>query len=115
MTIEKTDKGKFIYITYARQGVKDVDLFKTALLSELSNKDSIKDIIVDFGMCKYLTSPEIGILVRAATSLKGSPRIVRVIPCEGLYKQMLSVNLTKVDHLTIYKDRQDFAQQLKAS
>jgi hypothetical protein len=114
MAIEKSEKEKFIYITYSRQGYKDVELFKSALGAELSNRESTKDIIIDFGLCKYLTSPEIGTLVRLANGLKGSPRIVRVIPCDELYKQISSINLTNLDHLIVYKNRQDFADQLKS-
>jgi hypothetical protein len=113
MSIEKSEKGKFIYITYARQGYKDVEQFKNVLGAELADRESTKDIIIDFGLCKYLTSPEIGTLVRLANNLKASPRIVRVIPCDELYKQISSINLTNLDHLIVYKNRQDFADQLK--
>jgi hypothetical protein len=114
MAIEKSEKEKFIYITYSRQGFKDVEQFKSVLGAELLNRESTKDIIIDFGLCKYLTSPEIGTLVRLANALKVSPRIVRVIPCDELYKQISSINLTNLDHLIVYKNRQDFADQLKS-
>jgi hypothetical protein len=114
MTIEKSEKEKFVYFTYARQGYKDVELFKSSMSVELSKTDSIKDIIIDFGLCKYLTSPEIGALVRLANALKGSPRIVRVIPCDELYKQISSINLTNLEHLIVYKNRQEFTDQLKS-
>jgi hypothetical protein len=53
--------------------------------------------------------------VRLANNLKGSPRIVRVIPGDELYKQISSINLTNLEHLVVYKNRQDFAQQLKGA
>jgi hypothetical protein len=112
MTIEKSEKEKFVYITYARQGIIDVDQFKQVLASLASDRETTKDIIIDFGACKILTSPEIGSLVRLSTQLKGSPRIVRVIPSDELYKQFASVNLTSLDHLVIYKNRQDFKDRL---
>jgi hypothetical protein len=112
MTIEKNEKGKFIYITYARQGITDVEQFKQVLAGLTFDREATKDIIIDFGNCKILTSPEIGALVRLSTQLKGSPRIVRVIPSDELYKQFVSVNLTSLDHLTIYKNPQDFKDQL---
>jgi hypothetical protein len=115
MTIEKTEKEKFVYITYARQGIIDVEQFKQTLSSLSSNRESTKDIIIDFGVCKILTSPEIGALVRLSNDLKSSPRIVRVIPSDELYKQFVSVNLTQLDHLTIYKNRQDFTDRLKTA
>jgi hypothetical protein len=112
MTIEKSEKEKFVYFTYARQGYKDVELFKSAMSVELAKTDSTKDIIIDFGLCKYLTSPEIGTLVRLANGLKASPRIVRAIPCDELYKQISSINLTNLDHLIVYKNRKEFTDQL---
>jgi hypothetical protein len=115
MTIERSEKDKFVYFTYGRQGYKDVELFKSALAAELANRESTKDIILDFGPTRYLTSPEIGTLVRLANNLKSSPRIVRVIPCDDLYKQISSINLTNLEHLIVYKNRQDFADQLKGS
>jgi hypothetical protein len=113
MTLEKSEKEKFVYFTYTRQGYKDVDQFKSAMSAEMSVLGSSKDIIIDFGVCKYLTSPEIGTLVRLANGLKGSPRMVRVIPSDDLYKQIAAINITNLDHLIIYKNRQDFAEQLK--
>jgi hypothetical protein len=115
MTIEKVDKGNFTYITYTRQGFKDVELFKATLSGLGVDKEATKDIIIDFRAMKYLTSPELGALVRLANQLKGSPRIVRAIPGDDLYKQFSSVNLTIIAGLTIYKNRQDFADQLKGT
>jgi hypothetical protein len=113
MTIEKSEKDHFVYITYARQGYKDIDQFRVMMSNILSDRASEKDIVIDFGVSKYLTSPEIGAMVRLANGLVGSSRIVRVIPSESLYKQLLSINLTKLEHFTVYKDRQEFAEQLK--
>jgi hypothetical protein len=113
MTLERSEKEKFVYFIYVRQGYKDVELFKSSLASELANRESTKDIIIDFGVCKYLTSPEIGVVVRLVEGLKGSPRIVRVIPSDELYKQLSSINLTNLGNLVIYKNRQEFADQLK--
>jgi hypothetical protein len=113
MTIEKSEKNHFVYVTYFRQGFKDIEQFRTMLSGIQSDTSSEKDIVVDFGVSKYLTSPEIGSIVRLANSLVGSARILRVIPCEGLYKQLSTLNLTKLDHLTIYKNREDFTDQLK--
>jgi hypothetical protein len=113
MAIEKTEKEHFVYITYARQGYKDVDQFRTTMSSILSDRASEKDIVIDFGVCRYLTSPEIGSMVRLANALVGTSRFVRVIPSEDLHKQLSSINLTRLDHLAIYKNRQDFAEQLK--
>ena len=115
MAIERSEKEKFVYFTYARQGYKDVELFKSSMAAELSNRESTKDIIIDFGASRYLTSPEIGTLVRLANNLKGSTRIVRVIPCDDLYRQISSINLTNLDHLIVYKNRQDFADRLKGA
>jgi hypothetical protein len=114
MAIEKSEKEKFVYFTYARQGYKDVELFKSSMAAELANRESTKDIIIDFGMTRYLTSPEIGTLVRLANSLKGSPRLVRVIPSDDLFKQISSINLTSLEHLIVYKNRQEFTDQLKS-
>ena len=113
MTIEKTEKDHFIYITYARQGSKDIEQFRTMLSGIQSEKRSEKDIIIDFGARKYLASPEIGSIVRLAQGLVGSSRILRIIPCEGLYEQLSSLYLTNLDNLTIYKNRDDFTDQLK--
>lgn len=113
MSIEKAEKDHFIYITYSRQGFKDIEQFRTMLSGIQSDIGSEKDIVIDFGATKYLTSPEIGSIVRLANGLVGSSRILRVIPCEGLYKQLSSLNLTNLDHLTIYKSRQEFIDQLK--
>ena len=115
MSIERSEKDTFVYFTYARQGYKDVELFKSSMTAELSNRESTKDIILDFGPTRYLTSPEIGTLVRLANNLKGSPRIVRVIPGDELYKQISSINLTNLEHLIVYKNRQDFTDQLKGA
>ncbi len=115
MTVEKMEKDSFIFVTYARQGFKDVELFKTTLSSIAADKEASKDIIVDFRAAKYLTSPELGALVRLANQLRGTPRIVRVIPSDELYKQFSAINLTQVDRLTIYKNRQDFADQIKGT
>ena len=115
MTIGRSEKEKFVYFTYGREGYKDVELFKNALAAEMCIEGSTKDIIIDFGTCKYLTSPEIGSFVRLANSFKGAPRIVRVIPCDDLYKQLSSINITDLEHLIIYKNRQDFTDQLKGA
>ena len=112
MAMEKSEKDHFVYITYSRQGYKDVEQFRTTLSALLSDKASEKDIVIDFGLSKYLTSPEIGAIVRLAQGLAASTRILRIIPSEALYKQLSSLNLTNLEHLTIYKDRQDFADQL---
>jgi hypothetical protein len=113
MTMEKSEKDHFIYVTYSRQGFKDVNHFRTAMAVLASDKTSEKDIVIDFGNTKYLTSPEIGSMVRLANGLVGSSRILRVIPCEGLYRQLSSLNLTKLDHFAVYQNRDDFAEQLK--
>jgi hypothetical protein len=113
MAIEKTEKENYIYITYSRQGILDVEKFKQLLAGLVSDHEKTKDIIIDFGVCKTLTSPEIGAVVRLANQLKGSPRILRVVPSDELYKQFVSVNLTSLDYLSIYKNRQEFLDQLK--
>jgi hypothetical protein len=113
MSLERSEKEKYVYFTYTRQSYKDVDQFKSALAAEMSVFKSEKDIIIDFGVCKYLTSPEIGTLVRLANGLKGSLRIVRVIPCDELHRQLSSINLTALEHLIVYKSREEFADQLK--
>jgi len=113
MAVEKIEKDNFVYVTYDRQGFKDVEHFKASLSNLANDKAATKDIIVDFRTAKYLTSPEIGALVRLANQLHGTQRIVRVIPSDELFKQFSSVNLTAVDRLTIYKNRQDFSDHLK--
>jgi hypothetical protein len=113
MAVEKIEKDNFVYVTYDRQGFKDVENFKVSLSNLASDKTATKDIIVDFRAAKYLTSPEIGALVRLANQLRGTQRIVRVIPTDELFKQFSSVNLTTVDRLTIYKNKQDFTDHLK--
>jgi len=113
MTIEKSEKDHFVLIKYARQGFKDIEQLRTMLSGIQSDTGSEKDIVIDFGASKYLTSPEIGCIVRLAHGLVGSSRILRVIPSEGLYKQLSSLNLAKLDHLTIYENREDFADHLK--
>jgi hypothetical protein len=115
MSLERSEKEKFVYFAYSRQGVKDVDQFKSAMSAEMGVFESDKDIIIDFGACKYLTSPEIGTLVRLANGLKGSLRIVRVIPSDELHRQLSSINLIALEHLIVYKNREEFADQLKLS
>jgi hypothetical protein len=114
MAFEKSEKANFVYITYTRQNSNDTDKLKTELNILSQDKKSTKDIILDFGTSKYLTSPEIGTVVRFANDLKFSSRIVRIIPSNELYKQFDTVNLTSVEHLTIYKNREDFTDKLKS-
>jgi hypothetical protein len=113
MALEKTEHAQFIYITYSRQGYKDVEQFRITLSSLMSDRTSEKDIVIDFGTSKLLTSPEIGSVVRLAQGIAGTSRFLRVIPGEGLYKQLTALNLTHLSHLAIYKTREDFAEQLK--
>jgi hypothetical protein len=113
MTLEKIEKEHFVYINYSRQGYKDVDLFRATLAAFRSEAGSEKDIVIDFGNSRYLTSPEIGSMIRLAQGLVEKSRILRIIPCEELYRQLSSLNLTHLDHLMIYKNRDEFAEQLK--
>jgi hypothetical protein len=114
MAFEKSEKPNFVYITYSRQNVHDTEKLKTELAIISQDKKSTKDVIIDFGTSKYLTSPEIGTIVRFANDVKFSSRIVRIIPSDELYKQFDTVNLTSIEHLTIYRNRQDFTEKLKS-
>ncbi len=112
MSIDKMEKEHFVLITYARQGYKDVEQFRIMLSSLISSLGPEKDIVIDFGTTKALTSPEIGAVARLAEGLKETARFVRLVPSDSLHKQFSSLNLSKIEHLTIYKNRQNFADHV---
>jgi hypothetical protein len=114
MSLEVNEKDRYIFITYARRGFADVEQFKT-LLSSLKIRDAkAKDVILDLTACKVLTSPEIGAIVWLSNNLLASPRIVRIVPSEELFKQLSSINIPKLANCCLYKNRKEFEEQLKS-
>ena len=112
MALEKTEKEKFTLLTYYRKGIEDVEIFKRTLASLAFYKEEKKDIIIDLSLCKMLTSTEIGAMVRLANQLKGSLCILRIISSDELYKQFESIKLTQLEHLCIYKNKEEFKKNL---
>jgi hypothetical protein len=113
MSLEVNEKERYIFITYARRGFADVEQFK-AMLSSIKIRDAqAKDVILDLSSCRVLTSPEIGAIVWLSNTLSASPRIIRIIPSEELFKQLSSINIPKLANCCLYKNRKDFEEQIK--
>jgi hypothetical protein len=113
MSIDKKESEHLVFISYARSGYKDVEDFKRVLGNLSSPIVSGKDVVVDCSSCKYMTSPEIGALVRLANDFQKTKRFLRIIPSEEFHKTLLSINLQYLEHLIIYKSKKAFTDHLK--
>lgn|GEM_PF-3078182 len=68
---------------------------------------------MDCTSCKYMTSPEIGAIIRLVNNFNKTERYLKIIPSEELYKTFISINLQNLEHLVIYENKEAFVDQLK--
>jgi hypothetical protein len=113
MSIDKKETEHLVFISYSRSGYKDIEEFKRELNNLSSSTLSGKDIVVDCSSCKYMTSPEIGALIRLVNNFQKTERFLRIIPSEELYKTLKSINLQNLEHLVIYENKKAFTDHLK--
>ena len=95
--------SKFVYVSYRREGYKDVSEFEAELGPVV--KDGTSDIVIDLTGFAALSSPEIGVIVRTINALKGTHRTLRLISSPEVRDTLDKSNLGRLSNLAIYPDK----------
>jgi hypothetical protein len=111
MPIEMFDKGDFVLISYEPHGLMDFRSFKETLVSLLGSNGTHRDIVIDFGSTEAITSTDIGSIVWLADMVRPSPFNIHIISKDALYSQLSSLSLLQVEHLILYRNRRELADQ----
>jgi poly-D-alanine transfer protein DltD len=113
MGVKLRDYPDFYYISYKRDGYQDLEVLKREFGNITGLSAKAKDVAVDLSASQYITSPEIGALVRLLGAVAKSDRSVMLIVSPSIKKFILTTNLHRAPNLEIYDDLRQFVEVLQ--
>lgn len=115
MALKKIENSHLIYISYIRESFKEFEQFKNILANSGSLSENEKDIVIDLTGTSYISSPEIGAIIRLVKRLQGTRRFLHIIATPSIKKVLDSTNVNRIKNLVIYQGQQEFKQKMKAA
>jgi anti-anti-sigma regulatory factor len=113
MSVLTREYPQFFYVKYNREGYQDLEDLKREFGNFTGLSATPKDVAVDLTGSSYITSPEIGALVRLMMSLQKVGCSVMLIAPPAIKKFLYTTNLHKSPNLEIYEDHKQFAEVLQ--
>ncbi len=114
MALKKLESSRFIYISYCRDNYKELTHFKTLLANSGSLSEGNKDIVIDLSGSDFISSPELGAIIRLLKRLQGSRRCLRIIAGPTVKKLMNTTNVSRIKNMVVYEGQKDFKRRMKA-
>jgi anti-anti-sigma regulatory factor len=113
MSVKVREYPQFVYVQYKREGYQDLEALKREFGNFSGFSALPRDVAIDFTGSSYITSPELGALVRLMTSLGKLGRSVMLIVPPPVKKFIYTTNLHKTPNLEIYDDFKHFIEVLQ--
>jgi anti-anti-sigma regulatory factor len=104
MTVNITHLPEYTYISYVREGYRDLEQLKQDLADIVRTSPGQSNLVIDFSESDFIVSSEIRVIVSLLRKLNKSATRVHLIASSKVKQVLLASNLEKVAGFFMYDD-----------
>jgi hypothetical protein len=114
MYFQKIETPLFTYMRCERDDIGDALSLSKELERYGKLLSRLKSLVLDFTHLSSISSSEISLLLKFLIEMERQKRLVRLLLTPTIIKIMLTRNIQKLSHISIYGSMQDFIDDMRA-